>query len=162
MSRALVILFAVLVGSIYVRFYVTPAYTMEILTLRVSQLRAKHLFEKQPIVILDRIVSLEDFCKQSFKFLHITLMQDTLLPSELYLAPTTHRFCVVQAQHQGGATDVDVQHPDGVQQVRIPIQPHQCIVVPRGWRFRCSRAVNCARMHDCISYMSSSRSNGKK
>lgn len=151
MSRALVLFFAVLLCSIYVRFYVTPAHTMEILTIRVPQLRAKHLLEKQPIVIPDRIVSLDEFCRQSFRTLHVSLNKYTLLPGESYSVPSKHRFCVVQALQAN--TDIDLQHPDGVQQVRIPIQPHQCIIVPHMWRMRCSRAAACARMHDCISFI---------
>lgn len=153
----LIIIIVILILFVYIRFYLRPNSTFEILQLSVRQLRPHHLFEKSPIVITDLIVDPKQLLVGAFRYLYITTSLITPYKNIDLIKQNKSKFMIIHALQN---TRVSVYHPkysrilkrkEYAQFVDIELAQHQTLVLPMFWWFKPSKYVNIIYMDDIIT-----------
>ena len=121
------------------RYYFVHNGTFEIIQADIKNLNVKHLMEKSPIVIHDKLVNIQDLFATLFKYLYVfnTLLDDK--DNNGQLQKCTSRFTVVHMINDG---TLRLVHPDWVKNtednvnykyVEIPLEQYQTCIIPTYW-----------------------------
>ena len=149
--RCLSLIIIALLVCTYARFYMTASSSFQILQTKLIGCTPELLSEKQPVVLIDRVVDHTDLLKTAFKYQFLTSdpKQDTL-PGARYV--TTARFTLLFSAVQD--THVDLAHPKTQHNlVRIKLPAGMTLVVPPRWTFCPGAAVSCIKLYDSFHAM---------
>lgn len=130
-SRLILILLGVW-ALLTLRYYETPSRTVSLIQTHLSSMSPSMLFDKTPIIILDRVVDINDLLSSVFKYAFLYSRACSELRSGTPLAQTFARHTLITSTSTDALIDLaHPQHPD--RPVRVVMRPHQVLAVPRLW-----------------------------
>jgi hypothetical protein len=118
---------------ILLRYYLKPASNTTIVQPKLSEFEIKLLFEKNPIIIEERIVQPKEILDAFFKYLYT---YKTQLPSSSKWRQNKARYLVIH-----NAEYLQIAHPSNKgnptpNYIDIRIQPNQLIILPALWLYK--------------------------
>lgn len=108
---------------------------------KLSDISIKHLFERSPIVIEDRIVYPESLLHTLFKYMYVNKKITTSISSSV-LKPNRYAYTIIHAK---GKVMIKISHANDFKKkgndsflVNVPLDKGQCIVLPHKWAYSIS------------------------
>jgi len=151
------IVIIVIILFIYVKSYYKYQTQISILQTTLPEFNFDMLREKQPLVISDQIVSIDDIYK--LWFTPNIVIKRSLLASELW-HKNISKYLVICAETEGdvylypaGKPIIDNNHPDTNESlIAISLKPQQIVIVPFHWYYLINMKCNILDVHDYITY----------
>lgn len=146
-TKVLIIVLALLIVFIYLRYYSSYNPSFDVIQLSVSDLEVKHLLEKSPIVINESIVDPYSIVHTAFRYLYIYKHMEHI--PENTIKKNKSRYLILYSK--SNSTIVDVIHPktmelhcknsnftsiDDVPFVQFYLRDAKCMILPSKWFFR--------------------------
>tara|TARA_B110000503_G_C6908070_1_gene313495 strand:- start:163 stop:621 length:459 start_codon:yes stop_codon:yes gene_type:complete len=144
--------------------YTKPKITVEILQGNIEDITPEMLLEKQPVVIFDKIVDIEDIIRVTFKYLYSFSKTNEILPNNVY--QSNSRYTLLH-NTTSDALEININksrrkmnhlnafytclgkdtiHDD--KQIKIILQPHNVLVVPYLYTFQSNKQIAVTFLND--------------
>lgn len=172
-SKYLILLIVALVLMLYTQYYMNYSRGYKIIQSPLSNLSIDTLFERQPIVISDRIVEPLHLTTTLFKWSYLTKEKHDVHPN-VSVVRTCHKFCILTSPAD---VTVNIVNPvytkqlrpwskatsDGlmksalplldsnVQYVTIKLKKQQCLIMPMHWMYECTSPHTIILMDDIMT-----------
>jgi hypothetical protein len=182
-TRYLLILLIVGVASLYIQYYTSYVKNFQLLQSKLDTITIDTLYERQPVIIQDRIVDPLQLLKTLFKWNYMFQNMIHITPS-MYdsskIVKTNHKYSVVYSQ----TSDITVQliHPrfhndvkpfqrvrispssqlvissislqdSQVEYVTVKLKKQQCLILPMLWLYQTHNEHNVMVLDDPLSYI---------
>lgn len=157
-------LIVILIVICYIIVYTKPKLTTEIIQGSIANINPELFLEKQPVLIYDKIVNLQDIIDSSFKYLYTFTQTHSVIKDNVY--QSNSRYTLI---HNTGAEDLFVcinksrrKHNhlnafysclhkdtfDESKRIEIPLSSHNVLVVPYLFLFKASETVSVTFLND--------------
>jgi hypothetical protein len=132
--RFLIGFLIILALLLYIKSIHSVKESMIIIQTRVSSLNPDMLLEKQPILVYDAIVNIDQFIGAAFRFLYIWAQKKDI-PCERNVMNTNKsaQYMLIHASH--GNTNVVVRNPRSKQTSNVMMYDGNVLIVPFKWEF---------------------------
>lgn len=154
------LLFAILIACLYVYSYYRFATHVEVQQMELQNFTFDMLREKQPIVIDDRLVRLEDLQRLWFSSNKVATFR---LESSDVWHNNKFKYLVMHAEQEGdiylypaGKNLIEGGVPDPAETLlAIHLLPGQVMIVPFKWHYLIMQPmrVSCLGVHDYVTYL---------
>lgn len=136
--RSLHVLLAALLVLLYVRCHLQANPRFEVLQLTLPQLQLKHLLEKSPILVTERVVNAMSLLPTAFKYLYT--FSDLAIGVNVGRGTNAAQYMMLAATEDG---IVCVHHPNAqaYEPLDMVIKRHQVLVLPRLWGYDVRRGT---------------------
>lgn len=160
----------ILIIICYIIVYTKPKLTTEIIQGSIGHITPELFLEKQPVLIYDKIVNLQDVIDSSFKYLYTFTQTHSVIKDNVY--QSNSRYTLI---HNTGAEDLFVcinksrrKHNhlnafysclhkdtfDESKRIEIPLSSHNVLVVPYLFLFKVSETVTVTFLNDIAHIIS--------
>jgi hypothetical protein len=163
-------LILILIAICYVIMYTKPKLFTEIIQGSIGDINPELFLEKQPVLIYDKIVNLQDIIDTSFKYLYTFTQTHSVIKDNIY--QSNSRYTLI---HNTGSEDLIVsinksrrKHNhlnafysclqkdifDNSKRIDIPLNSHNVLVVPYLFLFKASDNVTVTFLNDIAHIIS--------
>jgi hypothetical protein len=149
--KILIYIIISLVVFIYYRYTLKINPEFEIIQTQLDKFRPSMFFEKQPIILTDKLVDPIQLTKSIFKYLYVFKTQ--------FITKHTERNQQVKFKYlivcsQSDTTIVTIYHPKGEEtKLDINLYQSQCIIIPMAWKYNVSHDATCIGMDDTFTIL---------
>lgn len=146
----------VIILLLYIRFaYKIPTKVM-ILQSSLKDFQFNLLFEKQPIVIQDRVEHIKPIWDDWFKY---NIKSEFMITPELEWIKNKYKYMLLHSQEDTEillctpTCKLTNNIPDVTEQViAIKLYKHMSLIVPYRWYFHADKAIHACGCHDLLTY----------
>jgi len=163
--RILLLILVILTFLLLLRHYDSPTHKFDIIQLSLSRIEPSFLFEKNPIIINEPIMSPIHLTETLFKYLYVKKTQSFRSdPSTFHQSRC--RYALLYPRHADGsikivhprkskflidATEESMKH---IQYVEVKLKKRQVIIVPMYWWYQVENAhFGHVELDDSLSYV---------
>lgn len=172
-TRFLVCLLFIAIICLYIQYYTKFATSFDIIQSPIGKLTTDILYERQPIIISERLVHPSVLTKTVFKYTYM-FMNAKVVSGDAFPLQTLHKYTVVY--NDNGDMPLNLVHPSNktklkpfhrfgsfkkshvklhdsdIEFVTIKLKKQQCIIIPMHWLFQVdSPTYNVIALDDPIS-----------
>lgn len=156
MTWSIVVVLCMIISCLYIFSYFRYQTNISILQTRLNDFHFDMLREKQPLVVEDQIVHLEDIAKNWFS--PNIVIPFVASPSDVWYM-NRGKYMIMCAEDEGdiyiypaGKAMEDGAPPATENLVAIHLKPQQTLVLPLHWHYLSEIKCNAMEVHDYVTY----------
>lgn len=155
--KVLTVIVILLILFVYIRFYTKPNVSIELIQPRIEQLAPQQLFEKSPIVLSERIASIDQLLKSTFKYMYLSSTISEVNDSKWL--QNRHRYIII---HADTSSTITIVHPHKMNSpyndsytdaVAVKLESKQVLIIPYKWWYKVDGNCKLYKLHDILSLL---------